>query len=304
MSNDVDVIAPAPLLLMGADGALLTAPPPSLSSTLSWPGDSVVITMDNSAPAPTLSSEVLSGEVHTVEVSAAVPILVATLSSPVIIGIAGSVPAPILTAAGHSGSVATALLTAVAPTMLAAGYAAYTLTFAGTAPAPRLSATLSAAVASAYRTFALNTRKLALSEYGPEWVMNSYCVFQGKVLGCTSSGIVELGTQSLDNATAIAATVTTGKDSFGSSVLKRVPRIYVGHTAAGDLRFSAITTEGGTRQYALNWNSATGVQMRRVPVGKGPKSRFWQFSVSNVDGADFSLADILAYPTALRRRVQ
>jgi hypothetical protein len=40
-----------------------------------------------------------------------------------------------------------------------------------------------------------------------------------------------------------------------------------------------------------------------VPVGKGPKSRFWAFSMANVDGADFSINDVLVMPTHLRRRV-
>lgn len=276
-------------------------------------------------PAPTLSATLLSGTVITVEARIAAPILVATLVNPAVIIVASTVPAirlsaslatgqlatailtlrpPSITAQILTGNVATVLATIPAPIMEAAGYPAYTITFAGTLPAPRLTATLSAAVTAAFRTWVLNTKKGALTEYGPEWAMNSYCVFNGKVLGCTSSGIVELGTQALDNATAISSTVKSGQDNFGSSVIKRLPRAYIDYTTGGDARFALITTEGGRRVYALDWNRVTGSQQRRVPIGQGPKSVRWQWEYTNVDGADFDLGAVLAYPKALRRRVQ
>ena len=68
--------------------------------------------------------------------------------------------------------------------------------------------------------------------------------------------------------------------------------------------FRTVTSEGGERAYLLNSNGITDIQQRRVPVGKGPKSRFWQFEVENKDGADFSIHDVLVYPTDLRRRAQ
>jgi hypothetical protein len=276
-------------------------------------------------PAPTLSATLLSGSLITVTARVAAPVLVAILDNPAIITVASTVAAPRLSAsllAGNlataalslrppsisaqilTGNVATVLATIAAPIMEAAGYPAYTITFAGTVPAPRLTATLSAAVTAAFRTWVLNTKKGALTEYGSEWAMNSYAVFNGKVLGCTSSGIVELGTQSLDNATAISSTVKSGQDNFGSSVIKRLPRIYLDYTTGGDARFALITTEGGRRVYALNWNNVTGSQQRRVPIGKGPKSVRWQWEYTNVGGTDFDLGAVLAYPSTLRRRVQ
>lgn len=276
-------------------------------------------------PVPTLSATLLSGSIITVEARIAPPILVATLDNPTIITAASTVPAIRLSASLATGNLATAILTlrapsiaaqiltgnvatvaatVAAPIMEAAGYPAFTITFAGTLPAPRLNATLSAAIASTFRTWVTNLRKGALTEYGPEWAMNSYAVFNGKVLGCTSNGIVELGTQALDNATAINSTVKSGADNFGSSVIKRLPRIYLSHTAAGDARFKLITTEGGSRTYALDHNGVTGIQQRRIPVGRGPKSVRWQWEYTNTDGSDFDIEAVLAYPQALRRRVQ
>lgn len=313
--------APAPTLTAEVfSGSVLafagTAPTPTLSSETK--------DVRGTAPAPSLIATLLPGTIIMVEARAAAPILVATLTSPTIITARGTAPAPRLTAtflAGHlldadlvapspslsarllTGNVATFLGRAAAPIMEAAGYPAYTITFAGVAPAPRLDAELLTTIAEHYRTWVLNTRKSSLSEYD-NFSFNSYAQFNGKVLACGPSGVFELGLQGTDAGTAIDATVTFGQESFASSLHKRVPRIYLGHVADGDLRFSTITTEGGTRTYALDWNGVSGTQQRRIPVGKGPRSRFWQFSVSNVDGADFELNDLLVYVTRLRRRVE
>jgi SPRY domain len=266
--------------------------------------DSSINTFVGIAPAPRLVSTVTSGEVITVTASAPMPLLVATLVSPAVITFAGTARAPRLSAQILTGNAITFLGTVAAPIMVAAGHPAYTITFAGTAPAPRLSATLNAATLAAFRTWVLNTRKGALSEYGSEWAFNSYTFFNGKVLGCGSAGIVELGLQGADNTTPITARVRTGQESFASSFHKRVPRIYTSGNFSGDMIFRTITDEGGTRSYLLGWNNATGLQQRRVPVGKGPKSRFFSFEYENVNGSDFGVNDLLVYPVHLRRRVQ
>ncbi|MCR4302147.1 MAG: hypothetical protein NUV51_11090 [Sulfuricaulis sp.] len=244
-----------------------------------------------------------SGEIITVSIRVPAPVLVATALNPAIITFSGVIRPPVLSAQILTGNDATFYGTVVAPILVAAGYPVATITFAGFVPAPYLSAAMSAAVASAYRTWVLNTRKGALTEYN-NFSFNSYAVFNGVVLGCGPSGIVTLGTQDADGSTAIGSTVKSGADNFGTSVIKRVPRIYLDYKTTGDAQFKMITTEGGSRTYALNWNSVTGTQTRRIPVGKGPKSVRWQWEYTNVAGADFDLNAVLAYPTATRRRVQ
>lgn len=301
----VEGTAPAPTLSAAlAPGTVSTiegaAPAPELSSVLS---PSAFITFDRSSPAPTLVSSGHSGPVITVVRRASTPLIVATLVNPSIITLSLEAPAPRLVSVGYPGAVITAELAAATPILSAAGYPAYTITFAGTVPVPVLSAYCSGVVTEAYRTWVLNTRNRALTEYD-NFLFNSFAVFNGYVVAAGSSGVVTLGTQSLDNATAITARVRTGKESFGMSVHKRVPRIYTGLITDGDMTFRTITNEGGARSYLLGTNHATGLQQRRVPVGKGPRSRFWSFEIENVAGSDFSVNDILVKPVALRRRVQ
>jgi hypothetical protein len=40
-----------------------------------------------------------------------------------------------------------------------------------------------------------------------------------------------------------------------------------------------------------------------VKIGKGLRSRYWQFELVNIDGADFDLDTIEFHPVLLTRRV-
>lgn len=169
-------------------------------------------------------------------------------------------------------------------------------------PVTQLDARLLANIAANYRTWVLNTRKSALTEYDFEFT--GYAVFNGQVLAVSPTGVVVLGTQARDDTTAIAARVRTAKSDFGTRWLKRVPRIYSGLQADGDMIFRTVLGETGTRSYLLSWLHVEDYTARRVPVGKGPKARFWQFEWANVDGSDFSVKDLLIYPTVIGRLVQ
>lgn len=300
MSNDIVGTAPHPLLLTGTDGVGGTAAPPSLAAVAVQARN----TITGAASAPSLDIVAITGDVVEVELRAPAPMLTAVGISPPIVTLAIVAPRPLRSISAYTGSVGTFAGESPAPTLVLTGYPAYVMSAVLTAPSPQLSAQLTAAITAAFRTWVLNTRKGALSEYGPEFAFNSYATFNGQVLAAGASGVVVLGAQALDNAAAITARVRTGKESFGSSVLKRVPRIYTSGSYPGDMLFRTITTESGERTYSLPMNGVTGLQQRRVPVGKGPKSRFWQYEIENVAGADFSTNDIQVYPVALRRRVQ
>lgn len=256
-----------------------------------------------SAPAPTLRITGLTGGILSAALSAPAPLLAAVGHNPPALTSVLTAPAPRLVITGVSGNVLSAALTAPVPGIAVTGYPAYIATAALIAPAPRLSATLIVPVAAPYRTWVLNTRELALTEYDA-FEFNSYALFNGQVLACGASGVVVLGAQDLDDDVAIDARGRTGADSLNMSYLKRIPRLYVSYSSPGDMLFRTITKEGGTRTYSLPFNGITELQQRRVPVGKGPKSRYWQYEFVNVNGSDFLINDLLAYPIALRRRVQ
>lgn len=292
--------APLPTVESHTKDAVLTAPVPVLLAT------AVVGTISSAvltAPVSLLIATLASTNIITAANTAALPQLSAALAQGNILTAALLAPAPKATISVCAGGLMTAALTAPAPTLSSTGYPAYTLTFAGVAPVPYLEAVLSGATTTDYRTWVINTRKQALTEYDSH-EFNSYANFNGLTLACGPSGVVSLGTQSQDGSTAIDAIVRTGQNDYDHSLMKRVPRLYVALKADGDVKFRTILSETGTRTYLLPWNHVAGFQQRRVPVGKGPKSTHWQYEVENVDGADFSLQNILVYPTILKRRVQ
>lgn len=214
-----------------------------------------------------------------------------------------NLPSIVIAATGLTGGVGTAafklpvIALSVAAQMSGVGEAAFNI------PRLTIDAQGTMVLVAAYRTWVVNLRKGAITEYN-NFNFNSFAYFNGQVLACGPSGVFTLGTQSTDAGTAISAKYRTAVSTLGDTAwVKRVPRIYIQGSQGGDTIFRTITAEGGTRSYQLAWNKLTGTQQRRVPIGKGPKSEYWQFEQENVGGSDFSTASVMAFPTKLRRRI-
>ena len=205
--------------------------------------------------------------------------------------------------AGQVGTTSTGVISVPRFRSSASGTTPSVASAAAELPAFFVNAAGSAALANVWRTWVLNLHTRALSEY-TGFQFNSYARFAGHVLAASSGGIFKLDTTKNDAGVSIASVVRTGVHDYDSSWLKRIPRLYVNYSTTGDVEVRTITSEDGRRRYLLPHNNVAGVQQRRVPVGKGPKSRYWQFEVANRDGADFALSSIVVYPTELRRRSQ
>jgi len=152
-----------------------------------------------------------------------------------------------------------------------------------------------------YRTWVMNMRKGALTEY-TNFDFNSFAEFNGQVLAAGSTGVHSLGTQDLDDASQIDAVFRTGISGFNTSYVKRIPKLYLGYRSDGNLLFKTLTTHDGPRVYRIPANGNESHHQRRVPIGRGPKSTYWQFELANEEGSDFSMNSILLYPQVLNRR--
>lgn len=320
LCGDIGVIVsiPPPTISSGDNGVIVSIPPPTISAIVVM--DSIILTLpaptmdatgdpgsynevDAEVPAPALAADALVSVLLVVQQEVPAPILIASglVSIPVTASLI--IPAPTLSATALIGADATALLEIAAPTMEAAGYSTYSISVVVSVPPPQIISYASVPVQVAFRNWVLNTRKGALTEYGPEFAFNSYATFNNVVLACGTGGVVVLGTQATDNGSAISARFRTGKSDYDRSLLKRVPRLYLDYETDGDMYFRTITSESGTRTYQLSTNNVVGFQQRRVPVGKGPKAAFWQYEGENIGGSDFAVQSILAYPLNLRRRI-
>jgi hypothetical protein len=207
-----------------------------------------------------------------------------------------------LVATGFSGSVSRAELVLPAITLDFSGYGPYVGTAEVVLPSWVLEASAVSAVAAALRTWVLNLSKRGLTEYDG-FAFNSYANFRNTILAASAGGLFTHAGQDSDAGGLINALVRTGEESFGTSFNKRVPRIYVGYKTDGAMKFSTITSQDGQRVYLLPDNKIRGVQQRRVPVGRGPKSPYWQFEMTNVEGADFLIEHLHVYPEKSNRRV-
>ena len=171
-----------------------------------------------------------------------------------------------------------------------------------TLPMLQLVATGYQAELGEYRIWALNMRKGPLTEY-TNFNFNSFANFGGRMLAAGPTGIRVLDASMTDDGDEIAASVRWGNLAYGTSFNKRIPRIYIGHRSDGYSKFTTATQGQGTREYLLPGNGNVEIQQRRVQIGKGPKSTYWQFGYENVDGSDFAINSLILRPDVLRRRV-
>lgn len=165
-----------------------------------------------------------------------------------------------------------------------------------------VSEALASSLGSPSQAWVVNLRTSALTQY--DFTFNSMTLFNGKYIGASESGIVEIGTQDTDGGVPIVASARTGKHDFESAFMKRLERLYTQIATDGDMVVSTFTSEDGRRDYLLKWNQNAAIQQRRVPVGKGPKSMHWQFEISNRAGSNFRVPGMNILAKRVGRRVQ
>lgn len=110
-----------------------------------------------------------------------------------------------------------------------------------------------------------------------------------------------------DAGTPIDAHIKTALMDFGSGQHKRVPDVYVAFIGGDTLLCKVITTNQNGSQTEVHYTSAVvpgdAMHNGRIKVGRGLKSRYWQFALCNVDGADFDLDEVAFRPLFLDRRL-
>lgn len=152
----------------------------------------------------------------------------------------------------------------------------------------------------------LNTEgEMPVSEYS-NFTFNSMAYSPDEMLGCTDEGLYLLEGDD-DAGTAIDAHLTSLMLDFDTSKLKRMSTAYVGYTSTGQLLLKVRSEEQGV--YAERWYEARestaqpAPSQNRMKIGKGLRSRYWSFELTNVDGSDFEVDKVELYPIVLERRV-
>jgi len=143
---------------------------------------------------------------------------------------------------------------------------------------------------------------LALTSY-TNYPFNSMTNFNGVLLAAGNGGVFIIG-GALDEAAVINAIVRTGLTDFSTerttnNQITRITDAYVNVRTDGEMTLKVIT-EGGEYDYPVR--AKEGFYPNRVPLGKGAKSKHWQFEISNVEGADFDLNSLAVTPVKTQRR--
>lgn len=147
----------------------------------------------------------------------------------------------------------------------------------------------------------VNTRLKAATTYSG-LAFNSLATFNGLVLAATADGIVAL-TGGTDDGTPIDARVAGGVSDFGSAQRKRVLAGYVGYRTGGDLELTLISDEHHEYVYTLQPRNLDALHTSRVKFGRGATGKYWQWKLSNRNGADFALDSVSLDAANLSRKV-
>lgn len=154
-----------------------------------------------------------------------------------------------------------------------------------------------------YETWVVNTESSGATRY-EGFTFNSYAYRRGLGLAASEVGLYALEGDD-DAGEPINAVALTGKADFGSPNQKTVPEVFLGFTSDGKIGLKVISSYDGKlteRWYELA-GKAGDIREGRVNLGKGAKSRYWQFELTNKLGSDFSLDRMDMMVIKLARRV-
>ena len=148
------------------------------------------------------------------------------------------------------------------------------------------------------------TDTFAMSRY-TGYRFNSVAVIGGRLIAAGDGGLYELA-GSNDAGGPIVATLTTGLSDVGDPQQKRVREVFVGYEADGTVAMKVSGTGIGAEAgytYTLPGKTATDPTANRVKIGRGMRSRFWRFELSNPSGAPMKVAETRVVIDTLSRKV-
>lgn len=152
--------------------------------------------------------------------------------------------------------------------------------------------------------WAFNLNTAAPSTY-ENFKFNSFTRIGKDYYGCNDAGIYLLGGD-LDGTAQIDATITTGTsnlstETFGGDVVKHVPHAYISAKSPEAMTL-VCRVEGQEYSYQFRVGKDT-IAPSRVDIGKGLRGTFWQFELTNQNGADFEIDSLAVLPVKTSRRI-
>lgn len=106
----------------------------------------------------------------------------------------------------------------------------------------------------------------------------------------------------LSGSGKVDANVDLGKTDFGSENLKAMPACYLGAASDTPMELRVTTPDQEDYRYEAR-SSSTELRIQRVDPGKGLRANWYDLSIYNTEGSDFTLASVSFAPVASGRRI-
>lgn len=156
-----------------------------------------------------------------------------------------------------------------------------------------------------YLGIAMNTETRGVTEYG-NYNFSGLAEYGDTMYGVGPAGLYQLEGET-DAGAEIDAFVRTALLRLGAGKEVRIDSAYLGYRSDGTLQLKVthIDSRGSKRGYVYDLQELPAADNRpgRIKVGKGLKSVYWSFELSNTDGADFDLDMLEIFPLVLNRRL-
>jgi hypothetical protein len=101
---------------------------------------------------------------------------------------------------------------------------------------------------------------------------------------------------------AVEAHVDLGRLDFGTENLKHLPACYLGVSSDTPMELRVTTPDNEDCRYEAR-SSSVDIRVQRVDPGRGLRSTWYELSVYNTEGSEFTLASISFAPVASGRRI-
>lgn len=140
------------------------------------------------------------------------------------------------------------------------------------------------------------------------WCLNidtmAATTYSGYDFTSTSNGYGTLadGIYALEADGDVAASVRLGKQNFGTEQEKFLPAVYVGGTSERPMTLGVGLPNKVEYSYHAD-SCSDSLDIHRIVPGKGLKANWFDLSLHNTDGSDFTIASVSFAPAASQRRI-
>lgn len=136
---------------------------------------------------------------------------------------------------------------------------------------------------SGFLSMCLNARNKALSLYN-NYDFNSFCRYNGRHFGATSTAIYDLDSGTTDNGTVIDWNFRTPYLDLEQKQKKRITQAWLSYKSSGNLIVTILQPDGEYYEYDLESVDIYEDGLR-VKFGKGIRSKYVAIDFKNIDGS-------------------